>query len=173
MVDTTVVKVYVLFFTGEDVHQVKAGHVLVFQVLQLVTEHGAAGGLVAVEQGDLALGLGFQGGLHDREDRSNTTAGRNGQVIAFTFRVQINGEMALRRHDFQSLAGLELLVGKGGEATARNLFDGDAKLLVVDTAADRVGAANFLAIQLGAHDQVLALLVVKLVCQIFRHVKSK
>ncbi|MCY1303578.1 hypothetical protein D9M70_532920 [compost metagenome] len=71
--------------------------------------------------------------------------------------VQLDEEVAGRRHHFQALAGLEAVVGIGGETAAGHALDRHAQLAVIDAGADGVGAAHFLAVELGAHHQVLAL----------------
>lgn len=173
MVDPPVVQVDVLLLPAEDVHQVEAFHVAVLQVLQLIPEQSAGGGAVAVEQGEPAFGLGFQGGLEDRQNRRDAAAGGDRQVVALALGIQFDREVPLWRHHFQGVARFQRVIGEGGEAAAGNLLDRDAQLIVPDTGADRIGAAHFLAVQPGTHHQVLALCVAERVCKVLRQIEAQ
>ncbi|MNN34253.1 hypothetical protein D3C81_1480510 [compost metagenome] len=116
--------------------------------------------------------LGFQGGLDDRQDRRDAAAGGDRQVVAVARRVELDVEVAGRRHHFQALAGLQALVGIGGETAAGHALDRHAQLAVIDAGADGVGAAHFLAVELGAHHQVLALGEAEAVLQVRRDIEG-
>ncbi|MCY1425867.1 hypothetical protein D9M71_416730 [compost metagenome] len=171
-VDPAVVQVDVLLLAAEHEDQVQALQVAVLQVFQLLAEQRAGAGAVAVQQGDAAVGLGFQGGLDDRQDRRDAAACRHGQVVAMARRVEFDAEMPGGRHHFQGVPGFELFVGKRRKASTDHTLDRDAQFTVVDPGADRIGAAYFFAVQLGAHHQVLALGEVEAVLQVLRNLEG-
>ncbi|MNP07572.1 hypothetical protein D3C76_996010 [compost metagenome] len=171
-VDPAVVQVDVLLLAAEHEDQVQALQVAVLQVFQLLAEQRAGAGAVAVQQGDAAVGFGFQGGLDDRQDRRDPAARGHGQVVAVASRVEFDAEMPGRRHHFQGVPGLELFVGKRRKASTDHTLDRDTQFTVVDPGADRIGAAYFFAVQSGAHHQVLALGEMKAVLQVLRNLEG-
>ncbi len=171
-VDPAVIQVDILLLAAEHEDQVQALQIAVLQVFQLFAKQCTGAGAVAVQQGDAAVGLGFQGGLDDRQDRRDAAAGGDGQVVAVAGGIEFNAEMPGGRHHFQAVPGLQLLVGKRGKTTACDALDSNPQFTVVDAGADRVGAAHFLAVQLGAHHQVLALGVMKAVLQVLRNLEG-
>ena len=171
-VDAAVIEVHVLLFAAEHIDDVEPAQVGVFQVAECFAEQGGATGTIAVDQGELAVGFGFQRGLDDRQDRRDAAAGGHRQVVGFALRVQVDVEVAGGRHHFQGVAFLEFAVGEAGEAAAGDFFYRHAQVAVVDAGADGVGAAHFFAVHMGAHDQVLALGEAEGVVQFRRHVEG-
>ena len=80
----------------------------------------------------------------------------DGEIIARVRRIGREAEAALRRHDVDLVARLEQLVAERGEGAALDLLDRDPQFAVVEAGADRIGAADVLAVAFGAQGQMLA-----------------
>jgi hypothetical protein len=66
-------------------------------------------------------------------------------------------EVAHGRHGFQHFAGHQIFVRPGGERPAIDALDADLEDALVLAGADRVGTAQFLAVEFAAEGQVLTL----------------
>ena len=156
-VDAALQQVHFLRLTRQDVDHGEAAGVAVLQILQGFVEHHAGHAAVAVHQGELGLGLLFQRGRRDRQDRGDAGAGRKTDAVQGTG--LLDRETAFGRHHRQGLAGLDVLGGPVGEQAVDHRTDADLDLAVVGEAAaraaDRVVAAHILAIDGGAHGQEL------------------
>ena len=146
-------------------------HVAVLQVFQLFFEHGRLQQAVAIQQGKAAQGLACQDRFHDRQDGRDAAAARNAHVVPLRSRIGRNEETALRRHDLQGVAMLEVAVDPVGKHPAIHFAHAYAQLAVVNACADGVAAAQVLAIDRGAQREVLALREAEDRLQLWRYVK--
>ncbi|CFE02582.1 Uncharacterised protein [Bordetella pertussis] len=155
-VQATIEQLNVLAFAAHDVDQREALHIEVLEVFDFLAKQHRGRGAVAEEQREAAARFGRQGRLHQREHRRDAAAHRERHIVARVVRVEVDGEVARRRHHFQALAGLQLVVGPVGEHPLVDLLDGHAQHAVARRRTDGVRAAHLLAVQAGAQGQVLA-----------------
>ena len=107
----------------------------VLQVLQRLVEHHARHAAVAVDQGELGLGLLFQRGGGNRQDRGDTGAG--GETYAVDGTRLLDREATLGRHDAEAVAGLDDGGSPVGEQAALDRTDADLELAVLEQPAAR------------------------------------
>jgi hypothetical protein len=71
-------------------------------------------------------------------------------------RVEIDGEAARGRHDLKRVADGEFSLAKVENAPAIHPLDADLKHPIIEAGTDRIGAPDFLPIEVAAEGQVLA-----------------
>ena len=141
-----------LCLSREDVDQREAVRVAVLQVLQGFVEHHTVHAAVAVDQGEFALGLLFQGAGQDGQDGRDARA--CGKAHAVNRSGALHHKAAIGRHHAQGVARFQL----GGRPVGEHApFDGaDAHFehtLLLQLAAGRtdgVAAAHIGAVDVGA-----------------------
>ena len=155
----------------EHVVQHQAREVAVLEVFDLLLEHRGLQRAVAVDQGEAAVRLARQHGLHDGQDGRDAAAARNAQVMPVRRRLKRHEEAALRRHHLQCVAHLEPGVDPVGKHAAADFAHAHAQLVVVHTGADGVRAAQVLPVNVGAQREVLALGEAEHLAQVGWHVE--
>ena len=133
----------------------QAIHVAVFERFDGFSKNHAVCRAIAVKQGKRAVGLRFQHGLQDRKDGRNATACCKRRVIFGLSRKDGRVKIAHWRHHVQRIAGVQLLVGKGGKQTLRNFFNGHPQFAVVGACADRIRTPHVFAVQGRSQGEVL------------------
>ena len=171
-VDPAVEQIDIELFAAHDIDQIEAPEIAILQVGQLLAKQHAARGAVAVEQREPAVRLGHERGLDDRQQRRDATARAEGDIVLVVVFGQRKIEAPGRRHDLDRLARRQFVVGPVRELAARHALDRDPQLFVLYRRTHRIGTTDFLAVDLGAQGQVLALGIGKGVAQFVRHVEG-
>ena len=175
-------------FPGEDVMHREALRIVVLQVPDLLGEHHIGGRSVGIDQIKTGIRRGSQYGSDDRHDRGDPrTGGESGQPYASPVGKSIGGHLfrAVQRghrglgdegpggiHHLEDVPSLQMLIGPGGEQPADIAFDGDAQLSRDRFGAEGIGSAQLLALQRGAHRNVLAGHIAEILFQLRRHLES-
>ena len=159
-------------FTREHMVQGHAREVAVFQVFQLLFEHGGLQRTVGVQQRKAAEGLARQGRFHDREDGRNAAATGHRQVVALRGGVQGHVKTALGGHHLNGVTHFQAAVNPVGKQPAVHTAHAHAQVGIVHSSADGVGTAHVLAINGGAQREVLALDEAKHLAQLGRHLEG-
>ena len=128
---------------------------------------------IAVEQEEPAVRLARQHALDDRQDRGDAGAGGKADIGPRLVRRRRDAEAAGRRHHVELVAGLQFVGRPARERAAIDLLHGDAQLAVLGSGADRIGAADFLAVHGRAQRQILAGRKAVIVCKLFRDRKGQ
>ncbi len=108
-VEHSVEQVDVALFLGEEMVERQATDVAVLQVRELLEKDDRAAVAISVEQGELAAGLFFKGGLEQRHDRGDPGAAGNSDDVASCLARELGRERPVGRHHLDRIAGLELV----------------------------------------------------------------
>ena len=163
----------VLLFARDHMEYREPLHEAVFQFFQRLAKQHAAGGAVAVEQEEAAVRLARQHALHDRQNRRDAGAGGEADIDPRLIGRVRDAEAAGRRHHVEFVAGFQLVGGPARERAAIDLLHGDAQFAVIGAGADRIGAADFLAVHGRAQGQILAGRKTVVACQLLRNRKGQ
>jgi hypothetical protein len=146
-VDAALEQVNLLGLARQHVDQREAVAVAVLEVLQGLVEHHRRHAAVAIDQGELGLGLLLERARGDRQDGRDARAG--GKAHAVDGALLLDHEAAIRRHHLDGVAGLDGLGGPVGEHAVLDRADADLQLApggqAAARAADGVAAAHVLA----------------------------
>jgi hypothetical protein len=143
-VQHAVEKVDVAFFLGKEMVERQSAEVAILQVSQLFEEDDRAAVAIAVEQGELALRFFLQCCSQKRQDWRDARAASNPDKVTLGGRREFGREAAVRRHDFDRVAGLEAIADPVRKNAAGDALDRDHPVLLGRRSAQRVVAANFL-----------------------------
>jgi hypothetical protein len=170
-IDAPLQQVDLLRLAREDVDHGEAVGIAVLEVLQGLVEHHAGHAAVAVDQGEFAARLLFQGGGGNRQDGRDARAG--GKADAVDRARALHGKAPLGRHHRQHITGVDVGGGPIGKHAA--LYRADPHLNFTEPcqaaarAADGVGAAHVLPFDARAQRQELARLEGKGLAPLGRH----
>ncbi|MPL79728.1 hypothetical protein SDC9_25612 [bioreactor metagenome] len=156
-VDAAGEQVDLLPFLFQHVDDRQPAEVEVLQILQLLAEHDRADLAIGIDEGELRLRLTRQHGLDDRQQRRDARAAGKAQILLVGLGLDRGEELAHRRHRVDLVAGGEVLVRPGREGAAIDALDADLQHPLAHARADRVAAAQFLAVEVAAQRQILSL----------------
>ena len=155
-VDAPVQQFDVLRLARQHVDQVEAREIRVLELRELVPEHDATGGAVAVEQREFALRLGGERRADNRQERRDPAASREADVVACAGGVRRQAEVTKGRHDVQRIARRQRFPGPGRERSTGTFLHCDAQRAVLHGRADRIRAPDVFAADRLPHGYVLA-----------------
>ena len=172
-VDAAFEQRHFLRLAREHMDQSQARGVAVFQVLQGFVEHHAVHAAVAIDQGEFAVCLVFQGAGQDRQDGRDARASRKTHAVDGAG--ALHHKTAIGRHHAQRVARLELGGRPVGEHAAFHgadaHFEHTVLLQLAAGRADGVAAAHIRAVDVRTQGQELARLEVEAAAQIGGHVQ--
>jgi hypothetical protein len=111
---------------AQHVDQREAVAVAVLEVLQGLVEHHRRHAAVAIDQGELGLGLLLERAGGDRQDGRDARTG--GKADAVDRALLLDHEAAIRRHHLDGVAGLDGLGRPVGEQAVLDRADADLQL---------------------------------------------
>ncbi len=156
-------------FAGEDVVQCEAGRVAVLEVGELLEEHHVLRRAVRVDEREARGRRGGEDGCREGHHRRDARAGGDPGEVGAVEVGEIRGERALRAHDLDAVARLQVLVGPHREQAAEVALDPDADAAGGGRTADRIAAAHFASVDVGTKGDVLAGQVVVVAVQLRRN----
>ena len=155
-VDTATEQINLLAFVLKDVDHIQSAEKFVLQILELFAKHDRIRVSVGIDQRKSRQRFTFQTSAQDRQERRDPRSARKPKVmrcLGFGFCV----EVSKRRHCFHNIADRKFRIGPGRKGTAWYPFYSNLQFPIVLASADRIRAANFLALKIALKGQVLSL----------------